>query len=190
MRSRPSGTAGLPVRTLLIGSRLGAAPILGCGADDAAGVGDEIRQDQYAARGERGLGIGGARDIGTLRHQTCPQPRHVAGMDRIRPCRRDPDVAGDVDDRIARELPPTPMLAQRSAFGFERDQCGDVEPVVGDRPLCVAGTDQDRPLLRYPRSIRLGALQMGKLLRALTAAVLNRYDGSAYRGGVKVTQGY
>jgi hypothetical protein len=71
-----------------------------------------------------------------------------AGVNHVRPRRRDPEVAGNVDYRVAAELAPARVVVQRSALALERDQRGDIEAVVvRQRSLRVAGPDQHRALL-------------------------------------------
>jgi len=50
---------------------LSAAAKLHRGTDDAAGIGDEVGHDQHTTLVENPFGLGRARNIGTLRNETC-----------------------------------------------------------------------------------------------------------------------
>jgi hypothetical protein len=77
----------------------------------------------FRARGRR-LGLRRVRDVGD---QPCLQPPDIPAWDDIGPRRRDPNVARNLDDSVARELPAAPMLAQRPAFS-----------AVRNLPICAA----------------------------------------------------
>ena len=90
-----------------------------------------------------------ARNIGALRHQPSPQAGNIPGIDDIRSCRRDPDIAGGVDDGIAPQLLAARVIVQGLTGVLERDQGCDVEPRgIRQRPTGIAGADQYRALVR------------------------------------------
>jgi hypothetical protein len=100
------------------GGRLGSTAIFDRCADHAAGIGDEIGQDEHAASGERALGLHRARDVGAVGDEPGLQPRDVVGVDDIRPCRRDSGIARDVDDRLHAKLAAARMIVQCPPFGL------------------------------------------------------------------------
>ena len=86
--------------------------VLDGGADDPARIGNEVRYHQHPALTQCPFGFRRARDVGALRHQLGVQPLDVAFIDRVRPCRRNPDVARDVDDGVAGQLLSGSVLPQ------------------------------------------------------------------------------
>ena len=114
---------GLSVASNLLGDkrkgcRLGPTAIFYRGTDHAARIADEIGQDEDIAAGEHLFGLCRQRDVGALGDDPGLQPRDVIAMDDIRPCRGDPDIAGDVDHRLHAELVAARMIVQRSPFGL------------------------------------------------------------------------
>ena len=66
-------------------------------------------------------------------------------MDDIGPCRRYPNIARDIDDRIHTKLAPARVIKQRPARGLERHQGCQVQPLlVSERTTRIAGADQQR----------------------------------------------
>ncbi len=88
---------------------LGAAAILGGGADHPAGIGDEVRHHQDAARVQRLLGLVGAGMLAPCGISRVFS-RLIVGAHHVGTAGRDPDVAFDVDDRVAVALLPARVI--------------------------------------------------------------------------------
>ncbi len=111
-----------------------AALIFDRAADDPAGVGDEIRDREDVARVEGCFGGRRNRDIGPLDNQLRLEAGDVFLPDHIGARGRDPDVAVDVDDRVAVQLLSRAVIRKALAGAFEVDQRVDVQARrVGDR---------------------------------------------------------
>jgi len=88
------------------------------------------------------------RNVGAFGDDPGLQAPHVAGMDDIGACRRDPNIAWDVNHRIRAKLADARVVDQCRPFGLERQKRRKVQPIpIGDRAACVAGTDKHRSLL-------------------------------------------
>jgi len=101
------------------GCCLGPTSIFYRGTDHAACIGDEIGQHEDTAAGEYLFGLCRERDVGALSDDPGLQSRNIAGMDDIWACRRDPDIAWDVDHRIHAELAAARVVDQCPPFGLE-----------------------------------------------------------------------
>ena len=74
--------------------------VLHRGADDAAGVSDEVRHAEHLPLVQHALGLGGDRDIGPLDNELRLELTDVVRMDHVRAGGRDPDIAVDTDRRV------------------------------------------------------------------------------------------
>lgn len=125
----------------------GAVSIFDGGTDHAAGIGDEVRQDEHAASGVHLLGFFRDWNIGTLRHEPCLEPIHIGGRDDVRSRRRYPDIAWNVDDGILGERLAAGVIFERTSFGLQGQEGGSVQSIRrGDRSMRVARRDENGAL--------------------------------------------
>ena len=87
--------------------RLRAAVVFHRGADDAAGVGDEIGNHQRACFVEEPFGFRGERNVSSLRYELGFQARHVVFADHVRARGGNPNLAFDIDHRIGISFCPS-----------------------------------------------------------------------------------
>ena len=84
----------------LKGLGLGAAVVFHRGADHAAGIGDEIGDDQCPLFVQDSFRLWRKRDVRSLRNEFGFQTSDVVFADDVRAGRRDPDFTFDVDDGV------------------------------------------------------------------------------------------
>jgi hypothetical protein len=77
------------------------------GADNAAGVGDEIRQHQRARLVQHAFGFRGEGNVCALRDELGFQARHVISADDIRAGGGNPDFTFDIDHASTSSLWPS-----------------------------------------------------------------------------------
>ena len=86
------------------GRTFGAAAILHRRANDAACIGDKVRNDKHPAVMQRLLCFERARNVGALRQQTRAQSRDIVSADYIGARCRYPNVTFNVENSVRRKL--------------------------------------------------------------------------------------
>ena len=121
-----------------------AAVVFDRGADDAAGVGDEVRQYQNSILVQHALGFGRERNVGALRHEFGFQARDVVFADDIGASRGNPDLAFDVDDRIDSKLFSVRIVGDVLSRNLSLRSIADVDAFgIVNGSVGIAGGDQD-----------------------------------------------
>lgn len=139
--SRRSGQAALALRLLQNETRIRAnafVDIVECcllrapavfrgGANDPAGIRNEVGNDHHSARVQGRFRIQRAWNVCALCNQLGLEAIDIVRADDIRPRCGNPDVARNIKDRLCIELLTPIVLAQRLAAVLQSNQCSNIQ---------------------------------------------------------------
>ena len=132
----------------LKGLGLRAAVVFHRGADHAAGIGDEIGDDQYSLFVQDSFSLRRKRNVRSLRDEFGFQTSDIVFADDVRAGRRDPDFTFDVDDGVRFEFLAFGIIGYVFPRVLQSNQTLDINPFgVEDCSMRIGGGNEYGPFL-------------------------------------------